>query len=229
MLRIQFPRFSGAIAIVALSLSHLSAPRTFAAGPTAPQEIQITAPGMCCQGCVQKLAAQLYAAPGVSNVEADLASHTVTVTYKPSPKFTLGGLWLATERGDGKPSKLVTPQATFTLQRPEQLQLSEPLAPGRYWVVVQQLEPNKGAQSISQHLKMLRGVKNVTLDAASRTFFVESDAAVSLSPFGLMAAVEQSGHSTESITGPHGVFTIERSVEKAARATTSQQLQGAVR
>lgn len=229
MLRTQIPRLPAVIAIVTLSLSHLSAPQTFAAGQTAPQKIQITVPAMCCQGCVQKVAAQLYAAPGVSNVEADLASHIVTVTFKPSPKFTLGGLWLAAEKGDGKPSKLVTPQATFTLQRSEQLQLSEPLAQGRYWVVVQQLEFNNGAQSISKHLRMLRGVKNVTLDAASRTFFVESDANVPLSPWGLIAAVEQSGHNPESITGPHGLFTIKRPIEKAARATTTQQTQGAVR
>lgn len=229
MHRIQIPRLYAAIAVVALSFSHLLGAATFAAGQTAPQKIQIIAPAMCCQGCVQKVAAQLYAAPGVSNVEADLASHTVTVTYKPSPKLTLGGLWLATEKGDGKPSKLVTPKATYSLQRPEQLQLTEPLVAGRYWVVVQGLEPKNGAHSISKHLQMLRGVKNVTVDTASRTFFVESDAEITLSPWGLLAAVEQSGHSTESITGPHGLFTIERPAEKAARATTTQQSQGAVR
>ena len=71
---------------------------------------------------------------------------------------------------------------------------------------------------ISKRLYAVRGVKNVSLDAASRTFFVESDANAPLSPWSLMAAVEQSGLATESITGPQGVFTIERSAEKAARA-----------
>lgn len=229
MLRIQLPRLSAAIAVVALSLSLLSAPATFAAVQTAMEKIQIVAPAMCCQGCAQKVAAQLYAAPGVFNVEADLATHTVTITYKPTPKLTLGGLWLAVENADGKPSKLVTSKATFTLQRPEQLNLSEPLAPGRYWLVVQQGESGIGAQSISKHLQMLRGVKNVTLDAASRTYFVESDVNVPLSLWGLNAAVERSGHSTVSITGPQGLFKIERAAVEAARATTTQQLQGTVR
>ena len=177
----------------------------------------------------QKVAAQLYTAPGVSNVEADVPSHTVTVTCKPSPKLTLGGLWQAAEKADGKPSKLMTSQATYTLQRPEQLQLKEPLVPGRYWVVVQKLATNDGAQVITKRLYAVRGVKIVSFDAASRTFFVESDANAALSPWTLMAAVEQSGLATESITGPQGVFTIERLVAKSASVYSTQQFQGAVR
>ena len=147
MICIQDHRLTATIAVFAISMSWLSSSATHAAAQGATERIQIVAPAMCCKGCAQKVAAQLYTAPGVSNVEADVPSHTVTVTFKPSPKLTLGGLWLAAEKADGKPSKLVTPQATYTLQRPEQLQLTEPLAPGRYWVVVQQLATNDGAAS----------------------------------------------------------------------------------
>lgn len=202
------------------------------AGYGAPQyeaaRIQIVADGMCCQGCAQKIAAQLYTAPGVSNVEADVASHTVVVTIKPSPRLTLGTLWHATEKGDGKPSKLISPQAIYTLQRPEQLQLREPLAPGRYWVVVNKLTSQEGAANAAKHLQAIRGVKTVSCDAASRTFFIETATADPLSPWNLVSAIEQSGHSTESVTGPQGLFTVERPVPRAAQTFSSQQ-QGAVR
>ena len=103
---------------------------TFAAAQGVTEKIQIVAPAMCCKGCAQ-VAAQTVHSTGRFHVEARPRRATlVTVTFKPSPKLTLGGLWLAAEKADGKPSKLVTPQATFTLQRPEQLKLTEPLAPG---------------------------------------------------------------------------------------------------
>jgi copper chaperone CopZ len=229
MIGMKIPRPTAKIMVFAISLSWLPSSATYAAAPPSTEKIQIVANGMCCNGCAQKVAAQLYTAPGVSNVEADVPSHTVTVTFKPSARLTLGGLWQAAEKADGKPSKLVTSQATYTLQRPDQLQLKDPLVPGRYWVVVQQLATNDGAQVISKRLYAVRGVKNVSLDAANRTFFVESDANAALSPWSLLAAVEQSGLATESITGPQGVFTIERSAEKAARAYPAQQIQGAVR
>lgn len=200
-----------------------------AAQQQAPVKIQIIADGMCCQGCAQKIAAQLYAAPGVSNVEADVASHTVVVTFKPSPKLTLAGLWHATEKADGKPSKLVTSQATYLLQRPEQLKLSQPLAPGRYWVVVGNLTSTNEVQNISRQLSAVRGVKSVDFDAANRTFFVQTANTDFLSPWSLLVAVDQSGHNTSSVTGPHGLFMVERAVERAAQANQFQQQQGGVR
>lgn len=225
----KIPRLKTTIAVFAISATWLPSSATYAANQPGTEKIQIVANGMCCNGCAQKVAAQLYTAPGVSNVEADVPSHTVTITCKPSQRLTLGGLWQATEKADGKPSKLVTSQATYTLQRPEQLQLKEPLVPGRYWVVVQKLTNNDGAEVITKRLYAVRGVKNVSLDTASRTFFVESDANEALSPWSLMAAVEQSGHATESITGPQGIFTIERPVAKSASVYSTQQFQGAVR
>ncbi|HEX2474232.1 MAG TPA: heavy-metal-associated domain-containing protein, partial [Lacipirellulaceae bacterium] len=81
--------------------------------------VQITADDMCCQGCAQKVAAQLYAAPGVTTVATDVPNRTVKVTAKPSAKLTLERLWRAVEKGKGGPSKLVTAQATYTLIKAE--------------------------------------------------------------------------------------------------------------
>jgi len=187
---------------------------------------------MCCKGCAQKVASQLYAAPGVSNVEIDLPNHTVIVTARPSPKLTLGHLWQAAEQGDGKPSKLITSQATYTLQRPEQLQLTEPLAPGRYWVVVRNLESNDGAQKIAKQLYAVRGIKTVRADIQKRVLFIESANQDVVSPWNLASAVAQAGDSAESITGPHGVLTIEpapKANQSSAVRPTYPQTQGGVR
>ena len=135
---------------------------------TAQQEqiaqVQIVAAGVCCNGCAQKVGAQLYTEPGVSNVQADVPNHLVTITFRPSPKLTLGRLWAATERGDGKPSKLVTSQATYTLQRPEQLQLTEPLQPGHYWVVVEKLGSEESIGKAIKNLSENRPIASVRIN-----------------------------------------------------------------
>lgn len=195
----------------------------------AATKVQIYSDGISCKGCAQKVAAELYTLPGVSNVETDLATHTAVVTFTPSSKTTLANLWQAAE-GHGKTSKLVTPQATYTLQRPDQLKLAEPLAPGRYWIVAKGLTTNEAAQKIAKQLQSVRGVKTVQADIASRTLFVESSSE-SLLPWDLVSAVEQAGDLLLSITGPHGVLNIEYRQDAQARATSvsSVQKSGAVR
>ena len=79
-------------------------------------KIQIVDDAMCCKGCA-KIAAQLYAAPGVTSVDIDLPNHTVVVTAKPSPKLTARTTVAGCRKGRGKPSKLATPKATYTLTR----------------------------------------------------------------------------------------------------------------
>jgi copper chaperone CopZ len=199
----------------------LLANSSLAAPPAGALRIQVVADEMCCQGCVQKVAAQLYALPGVTSVEANVASRTVVITAKPSPKLTLGGLWHAVELGKGAPSKLVTTQATYTLERPDQLQLTEPLSPGRYWIVVRALSSKDAAQQITRQFYAVRGVKTVQVDIAKRTFFVESANSAPLSPWTLASAVEQAGDNAISVTGPHGVLTIERPSDQQARAATN--------
>jgi copper chaperone CopZ len=191
------------------------------AAPTASAlRIEIVADEMCCQGCVQKVAAQLYALPGVTSVEANVANRTVVIRAKPSPKLTLGRLWHAVELGKGAPSKLVTTQATYTLERPDQLQLTEPLSPGHHWVVVRAVSSKDAAQQIARRFYAVRGVQTVKVDIAKRTFFVESANSAPLSPWTLASAVEQAGDKVLSVIGPHGVLTIERPSDQQARAET---------
>jgi copper chaperone CopZ len=229
MLRIHSFKVCSALVIVALANCSAS---TVTAAQQGAVKIQIVVDGMCCQGCAQKIAAQMYAVPGVHNVEANVPNHVATVTFKPSPKLTLERLWLAAEKGDGKPSKLVTSEATYTLQRPEQLQLAEPLAPGRFWVVAASLESREHAQRIAKQLYAVRGVKTVQIDMQQRMFFLESATPAPVSPWSLASAVAQAGNSAESITGPHGVLTIERAAkdkQSTAILPTYPQTQGEVR
>lgn len=202
----------------------------------APQQgsfkVQIVADDMCCNGCAQKVAAQLYAAPGVTTVEADVPSHTITITAKPSPKLTLGRLWHAVEQGKGGPSKLVTAQATYTLTRPDSLKPEQRLTAGHYSLVVREMRDQDGAQQLANQLYTIRGVKNVSSDVAQRALFVESEAAALLSPWSFVAAVEQANNEAIIVAGPYGVLSVERSAA-ADPATAARpnypQAQGGVR
>jgi len=193
------------------------------------RKVQIFSDGISCKGCGQKVAAELYKLPGVSNVEIDVPTHSAVVTFIPSPKTTLADLWQAAE-GHGKTSKLVTLHATYTLQRPDQLKLAEPLTPGRYWIVAKGLRTNEAAHKIAKQLQSVRGVKTIQADIASQTLFVDSSPE-SLSPWPLVSAVEQAGDLVLSITGPHGVLNIEyrQDVQSSGTSVSAVQNSGAVR
>ncbi|MBY0524431.1 MAG: heavy-metal-associated domain-containing protein [Gemmataceae bacterium] len=94
-------------AVVVLALNHL-------VWATGPAMTRITVPGMCCNGCVKKITAQMQAVPGVAQVQADLAARTVTIvpqqTALPSPRL----MWEAVEKAGEKPAKLEGPTGTFT-------------------------------------------------------------------------------------------------------------------
>lgn len=202
---------------------------TAANAQQAATKVQIFSDGISCKGCAQKVAAELYTLPGVTNVETDFVTHTAVVTFTPSPKTTPATLWQAAE-GHGKTSKLVTPQAAYTLQSPDQLKLAKPLAPGRYWIVTKGLTTNEAAQTISKQLQGIRGVKIVQADIAGRTLFVESGPEP-VSPWHLISAVEKAGDLVLSVTGPHGVLNIEYREDALERATSISAVQnsGAVR
>jgi copper chaperone CopZ len=196
------------------------------------RQVQIVAEKVCCNGCAQKVAAQLYTAPGVINVDADVSNHTVTVSLKPSSKVTLDQLWAAVEKGDGKPSKLITWEAIYTLKRPDELKLTEPLAANRFWVVVRNEPTSDIAQKIAKHLYAVRGVAAVRINLAARTFFVEAAADHAVSPWQLTSAVESAGSRAESITGPHGLLTVDHPTDRSNRAANNPAAgvnQGAVR
>ena len=90
-----------------------------AATPQGAYQVQIFAEDMCCKGCAQKVAGQLYAAPGVTAVDANLKTKTVVVTVSQQKGATLEQLWQAVAAGEGGPTKLTTADATFTFARSE--------------------------------------------------------------------------------------------------------------
>jgi copper chaperone CopZ len=187
-------------------------------------KIQIVAKDMCCKGCAQKVGAQLYTVPGVTSVAADVPGRTVTVTAKPSPKLTLERLWRAVEQGKGGPSKLVSPQGSYVLTRPENLRPEDRLPPGQYSLVFRTLHDRDSAQRIANQLYLIRGVKNVRIDAAKHAMLIESASDSILSPWALITAVERARVEPIAVGGPHGLLTIERPAdanpETAARSNS---------
>ena len=137
-------------------------------------EVQIVADEMCCKGCAQKVAAQLYAAPGVTAVTADVPKRIVKITAKPSPKLTLERLWRAVEKGKGAPTKLITAQATYTLTKAELLPPSERLAAGHYVIKVADWRDTAEMQRMITHLRAMPGVQRVDLDMPQQTLIIQS-------------------------------------------------------
>lgn len=195
-------------------------------------KVQIVADYMCCQGCAQKVAAQLYAAPGVTSVEADVPNRLVTVTAKPSPKLTVERIWFAVEKGKGGPSKLVTADVTYVLIRPDKLKPEQRLPVGQYSLEVRSMQDKEVAQKIANQLHAIRGVENVSVNIAQRTLFVRTANGAFLSPFALATAADRAQSEPIAIGGPYGVMTIERATEaKPATAVRPAypQVQGEVR
>jgi copper chaperone CopZ len=195
-------------------------------------KVQIVADDMCCKGCAQKVAAQLYSAPGVTSVQADVPNRVVTVTAKASPKLTVERLWRAVEQGKGGPSKLVAPQATYVLFRPESLPPEQRLPIGRYSLEVKSMHSKDVAQTIANQIYSLRDVQDVGVDLEQRKLFVQSANGAVLSPWALAIAAERAQGEPVAIAGPFGVLMIERS--ESARPTTAakpgySQTQGEVR
>jgi copper chaperone CopZ len=194
--------------------------------------VQLTADDMCCQGCAQKVAAQLYAAPGVTAVATDVPNRIVKVTAKPSPKLTLERLWRAVEKGKGAPSKLVTAQATYTLTKSEQLKPAERLARGQYIVELAQLPDAGQVQKTITLLQELPGVQDVTPDASTHTLTIQSAIDEPLSEWTLIRVVQQSGQSPQLVVGPHGRLTIEYAAQRPDRTAARPSrlyFQGGVR
>jgi len=196
-------------------------------------KVQIVADDMCCQGCAQKVAAQLYAAPGVTSVEADVPSRLVTVTAKPSPKLTVERIWFAVEKGKGGPSKLVMADITYVLTKPDKLKPEQRLPAGRYSLEVRSMQDKEIAQKIANQLYAIRGVQNVSVDLGQRTLFLQSADGASLSPFALATAADRAQCEAISVGGPYGLMTIERPTDAKQPATavrpTYPQVQGEVR
>lgn len=191
---------------------------------------EIVADGMCCQGCAKKVAAQLYTAPGVMNVKADVPNRLVTITAKPSPKLTLEKLWKAVEQAKGKPSQLTTSNAIYTLIGPDQLKPEEQPATGVYTVYVADMHDMQRAEKVAGQLRAIRGIESLSVDLANGALLVKPVPKIELSPWALAAAVGQAEQSPVAVTGPFGRISIEPVTQEAPSAVLSsrQPAQGTV-
>lgn len=185
-----------------------------AAKEAAHIEVRIVADDMCCQGCAQKVAAQLYAAPGVTDVRTDVPKRLVKVTAKPSPKLTLERVWRAVEKGKGAPSKLITAQSTYTLTRLEQEPPSERLPAGRYVIKVAKPQHAADLQPLIASLRSMSGVQHVEVDVSQQTITIQSSSITPLSEWALVRVVKQAGSVPVRISGPFGSLAIEYALER---------------
>jgi copper chaperone CopZ len=177
---------------------------------------------MCCQGCVQKVAAQLYALPGITSVQGDVPKRIVTITGKPSPKVTLERIWQAVEKGKGGPSKLVSRSATYTLTKAEKVKPEERLATGQYRLEVAAL-PNDGeAKAITEQLYRIQGIDKVGVDLAQRTLAIHTSSSPAISPWVLVGAAERAHSQPMTVAGPFGVLSIERTIAATKPAATAR-------
>lgn len=213
-----------AFAIVAIAMIVANSARSTTAANLVTYEI--TADDMCCGGCAKKVAAQLYTAPGVVDVKANVAARTVTVFAKPSDKLTVERLWNAVEKGKGGPSKLTAATGTYTLTKPNQLPAAERAASGSYVIVVAKLKANGAAELVGRELRGVRGVKTIVVNLDSDQLVVEPQQGVHLSPLALAAAVERTKQQPLSVTGPQGRLTIEPA---APQLSSRQKSPGEVR
>ena len=175
--------------------------------------IQIIADDMCCAGCAKKVAAQLYTAPGVTDVKANVAARSVVITAKPSRSLTMEKLWNAVEKGKGKPSKLVVAGVTYTLTRPDALGAEEQ-TPGVYRLVVADMQAHQSAEKVAKFVQAIRGVSNISLDAPHDALVVTPAVGASLSPWALAGAAQQAQEQPLSVAGPFGRLTIETPAAK---------------
>ena len=192
-----------------------------AAVPPGNYQVQIVAADMCCQGCVQKVSAQLYAALGVTEVNANLESRTVVVTVSRKKGATLGQLWQAVAAGKGGPTKLTTNDSAFTLTLPEALDKSQHLPETTSYVVVENLNYEGRAQKIANQLYKTHGVEKVSADAQQNTLIVTSKQA--LSPWALIGAVASAQERPVAIVGAYGKLSIEWLTSELG--TSNQQAQ----
>jgi copper chaperone CopZ len=172
------------------------------AAASANYQVQIVAPEMCCQGCVQKVSAQLYAAPGVISVEANLDSRTVVVTVSRKKGATIEQLWQAVVAGKGGPTKLTTANATFTLVPPAN---GKSLPASTSHVVVENLNQEGRAQKIAKQLYATPGVQKVGIDVQQNALIVTGDP---ISPWALIGAVTTAQARPLAVRGSYGEMTI---------------------
>lgn len=190
--------------VAAVCVTTISANLGQAATPQGSYQVQIHAAEMCCKGCVQKVSAQLYAAPGVTSVAADLESRMVTITVSQKKGASIDQLWQAVVAGKGGPTQLRTTNAVFTLTAPTD-KSQNPVASTNY-VVVENLNEQGRAQQIAGKLYAIRGVEKVNADAQQNTLIVSGE---QLSPWALIGAVTSAQSRPLLVKGSYGEMRIE--------------------
>jgi len=193
-----------------------------AAVPQGTYQVQIVAEEMCCKGCAQKTAGQLYAAPGVSDVKADLEKKTVSITVARQKGATLEQLWQAVAAGEGGPTKLTTAEATFTMTRPEALAGNSSPPQGTTYVVIDNLHCKGCAQKIAAQFYAIRGVSKVDANMKQNTLTIQSKGP--LSPWALVGAVTRAKERPLVIVGSAGRMDIAWSNPKTANAHQASSL-----
>lgn len=188
---------------------------------------EITADEMCCKGCAKKIASQLYTAPGVLNVTANVEARLVTVTAKPSEKLTIGRLWYAVEKGKGKPSRLVAPNATVALVGNEQLEPELRASEGQYVVRIPQGSGPAIASKLSSVVQAMKGVRSVAIHQDQSQIVIEMSEEAPLSPWPILSTAGELGLTPVSVTGPFGQLTAEST--SGAKVSNRIQHSGGVR
>jgi copper chaperone CopZ len=216
-------RLAAAVATFAATMSALGG--QLGAKEVSQIEVRIIADDMCCQGCAQKVAAQLYAAPGVTDVRTDVPKRLVKITATPSPKLTLERLWRAVEKGKGAPSKLITSEATYTLMKPEEFQPAERLSSREYLIELAEFD-SADLHATTVLLRKTYNAPQINLDQSRRTLTFQTGSDESLSEWALLRLVKQAGIVPVRVAGPSGSLEIEYATESRRRTGAHQPKPG---
>ena len=139
-----------------------------AAVPPGSYQVQIVAADMCCKGCVQKVAGQLYAAPGVTEVNANLENRTVVVTVSQKKRIPAT---VASGRGRyGRTNPAHHQRSHLYVTPPESLDKSQILPATKSHIIVEDLNFEGREQKIANQLYTTEGVIKVSADAAAERF-----------------------------------------------------------
>lgn len=79
-----------------------------------PAHTTINVEKMCCKGCAQKIASQMYVVRGVKEVRINMEKRLVFVIPQPNTNVSPRAMWEAVVKGEDKPLRLAGPSGTFT-------------------------------------------------------------------------------------------------------------------
>lgn len=209
------------VALFSISIAAFVAGHAQAAGTPGSYQVEIVAADMCCKGCAQKVAGQLYAAPGVTAVDADVENKTVVVTVSRQNGATLEQLWQAVVTSKGGPTKLTTSNAVFTLTNPDALDKDQRLPRTTSYVVLENLTEANRAQRVADYLYAIQGVEKVSVDAQQNALIITTKQAVS--PWALIGAVANAQERPVAVLGAYGKMSIRWLVSPASAPNQQAQ------